>query len=157
MFASFVRTFSGRRRLSVTSDLITGRDQAAEVRAFTTQPVLLAEHRRIADELTADAVRLERDQTVVQLVGRTLSGIGTALAYLALALLLYGGVLPLALAGTAAVAMRTAAQSVSRRGLAGQPALRGELLHRHLPQLPGRGRRRRGGPRPPPSWAASRG
>ena len=39
---------------------------------------------------------------------------GTALAYLALALLLYGGVLPLALAGTAAVAMRTAAQSVSR-------------------------------------------
>ncbi len=31
-----------------------------------------------------------------------------------LALLLYGGVLPLALAGAAAVAMRTAAQSVSR-------------------------------------------
>jgi ATP-binding cassette subfamily B protein len=114
MFASFVRTFSGRRRLSVTSDLITGRDQAAELRAFTTQDALLAEHRRISDGLTADAVRLERDETVVQLVGRALSGVGTALAYLALALLLYGGVLPLALAGTAAVAMRTAAQSVSR-------------------------------------------
>ena len=48
----------------------------------------------------------------MQLVGRALSGVGTALAYLVLALLLYGGVLPLALAGAAAVAMRTAAQSV---------------------------------------------
>ena len=94
---------------------------------------------------------------VVQLAGRTLSGIGSALAYLALALLLYGEVLPLALAGTAAVAMRTAAQSVSAAGLAGQPALRGELLHRPLPQLPGRGRRGAGGPRPPPSWPASHG
>jgi len=50
----------------------------------------------------------------VQLVGRTLSGIGTAGAYLVLALLIYLGVLPLALAGAAAVAMRTAAQAVSR-------------------------------------------
>jgi ATP-binding cassette, subfamily B, bacterial len=113
MFASVVRTFSARRRLNVTGRLITGRDEAAELRAFTTQPVLLAEHRRIGDHLTADAVRLAKDRTVVQLLGRTLSGIGSALAYLVLALLLYWSVLPLALAGAAAVAMRTAAQAVS--------------------------------------------
>ncbi len=113
MFASVVRTISTRRRLNVTSRLITGRDEAAEVRAFTTQTMLLDEHRRIGDELTADAVRLTRDQTVVQLIGRAMSGVGSALAYLVLALLLYWSVLPLALAGAAAVAMRIAAQAVS--------------------------------------------
>jgi ATP-binding cassette, subfamily B, bacterial len=113
MFASFVRMTSARRRSSVTSMLITRRDPAAEVRAFTTQPVLLGEHRRISDLITAEAVRLERDRTVVQLVGRTVSGIGTGLAYGVLALLLYSGGMPLALAGAAALAMRTAGQSVA--------------------------------------------
>jgi ATP-binding cassette subfamily B protein len=83
------------------------------VRAFTTQPVLLSEHRRISDMITTEAVRLERDRTIVQLIGRTVSGIGTGLAYGVLALLLYAGGMPLALAGAAALAMRTAGQSVS--------------------------------------------
>lgn len=113
MFASIVRMNSRRRRIDVTSSLITDRDPAAEVRAFTTKAMLLGEHRRIAGEITADAVRLERDRTVVRLLGRTLSGIGTALAYLVLALLIYTGALDLALAGVAALAMRRASQSVS--------------------------------------------
>jgi ATP-binding cassette subfamily B protein len=114
MFRSALRTGSARRRLGVTSELITNRDAAAELRAFTTQEVLLGEHRRIGDEITADAVRLARNRTAVELIGRAFAGVGTALAYLVLALLLYTGGLPLALAGAAAVAMRTAAQSVSR-------------------------------------------
>jgi ATP-binding cassette subfamily B protein len=114
MFQSVLRMNSARRRLNVTSSLITDRDAAAEVRAFTTQEVLRDEHRRIGDEITTDAVRLARDRTVVELLGRTFSGIGTALAYLVLAVLLYTGALALALAGAAALAMRTAAQAVSR-------------------------------------------
>lgn len=114
MFESVLRTTSARRRLGVTSDLITNRDAAAEVRAFTAQEVLLGEHRRIGDAITADAVALARNRTAVELIGRTAAGIGTALAYLVLALLLYSGGMPLALAGAAAVAMRTAAQAVSR-------------------------------------------
>jgi ATP-binding cassette subfamily B protein len=114
MFESVLRMNSARRRLNVTSRLIIDRDAAAEVRAFTTQEVLLGEHRRIGDEITADAVRLSRSRTMVELLGRTFSGIGTALAYLALALLIYTGALALALAGAAALAMRTAAQAVSR-------------------------------------------
>jgi ATP-binding cassette, subfamily B, bacterial len=113
MFGSFVRMTSARRRISVTSMLITRRDPAPEVRAFTTQSVLLSEHRRISDAITAEAVRLERDRTVVQLIGRTVSGIGTGLAYGVLALLLYAGGMPLALAGAAALAMRMAGQSVA--------------------------------------------
>ncbi|GAA1293592.1 ABC transporter ATP-binding protein [Pseudonocardia aurantiaca] len=114
MFASVLRTNSAHRRRGVTSNLITDRDAAAEVRAFTTQAVLLGEHRRIGDEITADAIRLSRDRTIVQVLGRTFAGIGSALAYLVLGLLLYTGGLPLALAGAAAVAMRTAAQAVSQ-------------------------------------------
>ncbi len=114
MFASVVRMNSRYRRQNVTGELIMRRDPAAEVRAFTTQEVLLGEHRRIADGLTAESVRLSRDRTVVQLVGRALGGVGAGLAYALLAVLLYGEVLPLALAGTAAVAMRTASQSASR-------------------------------------------
>ena len=78
MFAAVVRMFSRNRRLGVTSRLITGRDEAAELRAFTAQQVLLGEHRRIADEITADSVRTEHHRTLVQLLGRTLAGIGTA-------------------------------------------------------------------------------
>ncbi len=114
MFDSIVRMISRRRRLGITSRLITDRERAAEVRAFTTRSVLLGEHRRIAGEITDDAVKLEHDRTVVTLIGRTLSGIGTAGAYLVLALLIYTGVLALALAGAAAVAMRTAGQAVVR-------------------------------------------
>lgn len=112
MFDFVVRVNSARRRIGVTSALITRRDPAAEVRAFTTQAVLLGEHRRIGDRITAEAVRLERDRTVVHLIGRTVSGVGTGLAYGVLALLLYAGGMPLALAGAAALAMRTAGQSV---------------------------------------------
>lgn len=113
MFESYVRMTSARRRVNVTSMLATRRDPAPEVRAFTTQAVLLGEHRRIADAITAEAVRLGRDRTVVQLIGRTISGIGSGLAYGVLALLLYAGGMPLALAGAAALAMRTAGQSVA--------------------------------------------
>jgi ATP-binding cassette, subfamily B, bacterial len=113
MFDYFLRVNSAHRRIAVTSDLITKRDPAAEVRAFTTQAVLLVEHRRISNMITAESVRLERDRTIVQLVGRTVSGVGTGLAYGVLALLLHAGGLPLALAGAAALAMRTAGQSVA--------------------------------------------
>ena len=51
-------------------------------------------------------------QNRVTTVGRALSGIGSAVGYCGLGLLLYEGLLPLALAGTAVLAMRTAAQSI---------------------------------------------
>jgi ATP-binding cassette subfamily B protein len=112
-YQSFVRMNSRMRRLAITSDIITSRRQAAEIRAFTTQDILLGEHRRIGSQLTAEAVRVEQHKTAVRLVGRALAGIGTALAYGVLGVLLYTGVMPLALAGAAAVAMRTASTAAS--------------------------------------------
>lgn len=113
MFDSIVRMNSSRRRQWVTSNLITGREEAAEIRAFTTRSVLLGEHRRIAATITTDGIKLERDRTLVQLAGRALSGVGSAGAYVVLGLLLIGGGLALALAGTAVVAMRTSSQAVT--------------------------------------------
>ncbi len=112
-YESFVRMISRERRLGITSDLITGRSESAEVRAFTTQEVLLGEHRRIGSALTAESIRVEHRKTAVRLLGRGLAGIGTALAYGVLGMLLYLGSMPLALAGAAAVAMRTASSAVS--------------------------------------------
>ncbi len=112
-YESFVRMISRQRRLGITSELITGRSESAEVRAFTTQEVLLGEHRRIGSALTAESITVEHRKTAVRLIGRGLSGIGTALAYGVLGLLLYFGSMPLALAGAAAVAMRTASSAVS--------------------------------------------
>ncbi|MGH3821393.1 MAG: ABC transporter ATP-binding protein [Pseudonocardiaceae bacterium] len=112
-YESFVRMISRMRRLWITGDLITGRREAAEVRAFTTQDTLLGEHRRIGSEITAEAVKVEHHKTAIRLVGRGLAGIGTALAYGVLGVLLYTGAMPLALAGAAAVAMRTASTAVS--------------------------------------------
>ncbi|HZA17767.1 MAG TPA: ABC transporter ATP-binding protein [Pseudonocardiaceae bacterium] len=112
-YESFVRMVSRMRRLGVTGGIITSRRQAAEVRAFTTQDTLLGEHRRIGSQLAAEAVAVEHRKTAIRLVGRGLAGVGTALAYGVLGVLLYTGALPLALAGAAAVAMRTASTAVS--------------------------------------------
>ncbi|MGH3999166.1 MAG: ATP-binding cassette domain-containing protein, partial [Pseudonocardiaceae bacterium] len=112
-YESYVRTVSRTRRLGITSKMITRRDEAAEVRAFTTQDILLGEHRRIGSQLADEAVAVEHRKTAIRLVGRSLAGVGTALAYGVLGLLLYAGAMPLALAGAAAVAMRTASTAVS--------------------------------------------
>lgn len=112
-YQSFVRMVSRMRRLGITGDVITGRSEAAEVRAFTTQDTLLGEHRRIGSQLADEAVAVEHRKITIRLVGRGLAGVGTALAYGVLGLLLYTGSMPLALAGAAAVAMRTASSAVS--------------------------------------------
>jgi ATP-binding cassette subfamily B protein len=111
--ASWVKMLSQYRRLGVAGDLITDRDNAAEVRAFTTEPALLGEYRRISEDLAVESVALGHRRTAIQLVGRTLAGIGTAVGYVLLGVLIYTGALALALAGAAALAMRVASQAVS--------------------------------------------
>ncbi|MFC4857584.1 ABC transporter ATP-binding protein [Actinophytocola glycyrrhizae] len=106
-YGSFLHMVTRDRQQWVISELITRRDAAVEVRAFTAQPTLLAEYRRVAAILAAETVRVERRQTWIQLAGRSAAGVGTALAYVVLGWLLYVESMPLALAGAAVVAMRT--------------------------------------------------
>jgi ATP-binding cassette subfamily B protein len=112
-YESFLKMVTRDRRAWVISDLATDRDAAIEVRAFTTQDILLGEYRRVGGALIDEAIAVERRQTWVQLIGRTVAGVGTGLAYLMLGVLLYTEAMPLALAGAAMVAMRTASTSLN--------------------------------------------
>lgn len=106
-YESFLQMITRDRQQWVIGDLITERDAALEVRAFTAQPTLLAEFRRVATMLAEAAIRVQRRQTWIELTGRTAAGAGTALSYVVLGWLLYTEAMPLALAGAAVVAMRT--------------------------------------------------
>lgn len=110
--AANVRINADLQRRWVTGDLLAERHNAAELRAFTAREVVLGEHRRIAGDLADDEVQVGLQQNRVTTVGRALSGFGTAIGFCGLGLLLYGAALPLALAGTAVLAMRTAGQSI---------------------------------------------
>jgi ATP-binding cassette subfamily B protein len=112
-YQSYVRLVSRMLRMQIASELLTQRSTAAELRACTAGPALLAEYRRISAQLTDENCRLEVVKTRVRLLGRAIAGVGAGLAYGALAGLLYGGALPLALAGAAVVAMRMASTSLS--------------------------------------------
>jgi ATP-binding cassette subfamily B protein len=110
---AMVRMNASLRRRFVTGDLLSERDNAAELRAFTARGLVLREHRRIAAELADDEVDVGLRRNRLTTVGRALSGLGSGLGYIALGLLLHAGALPLALAGTAVLAMRTAAQAIT--------------------------------------------
>jgi ATP-binding cassette subfamily B protein len=111
-YESFLHMVTRNRQSWVISELITERKSAVEVRAFTAQPILLAEYRRVAKILAAEEIRVERRQTFVQLIGRAVAGVGTTFAYIVLGWLLYVEAMPLALAGAAVVAMRTGSTSL---------------------------------------------
>ncbi|MCX4692911.1 ABC transporter ATP-binding protein [Streptomyces sp. NBC_01408] len=107
-FVSFLDNAARQLRIGVVQDLIVKREVAAEVRAYRLQEALMAEHRRVASVLADEAVALETRKGLVQLTGRTMTGASVGLAYVLLGYLLYTDVMPLALAGTAMVAMRNA-------------------------------------------------
>lgn len=110
-FLSHLRMMANHRRLAISGGLLTSRGDAAEVRAFTVQDTLLAEHARIAAVVAEESVRVGHRATLVTAVGRVLGGVGAGAGYAVLGLLLHGGWLPLALAGTGVIALRTATSS----------------------------------------------
>lgn len=111
---SFLDMVAQRRSQSIASELILDRKTAAEVRACTAGPALLAEYLRISAHLTAENQRLELARSKVRLVGRAARGVGTGAGFCVLGLMLSEGTLPLALAGTAVLAMRMAASTLTR-------------------------------------------
>ncbi|TVT58159.1 ABC transporter ATP-binding protein [Amycolatopsis rhizosphaerae] len=112
-YRHFLRVVTRDLRKNVIEEAATSRTLALERHALTLQQPLLGEYRRIAASLVHDEVRLAYRSTLVRLVGRAAAGVGTGAAYLVVGFLLYTGELPLALAGTAALAMRTSATALS--------------------------------------------
>ncbi|MFC5815994.1 ABC transporter ATP-binding protein [Nonomuraea harbinensis] len=101
------------RRKWITADLLAERDPAAEVRSFTMRGFLLRMYDAVARAEQEVMLRLARRQTVAKLVGEALGGLGSGLVYVALGILLALGAIPLAVAGTAVLAIRSGSQSLA--------------------------------------------
>ena len=113
-YAVMVRTGSAKRRLWLLSDLLADRACAAELRAFTAQPFLMSQYRRLARALEMTQTGLAYVQARYQLVGRALSGIGVTVAYGLLAWLVATGATPLGLAGAAVLAIQSGRIALTR-------------------------------------------
>ncbi|XVV04677.1 ABC transporter ATP-binding protein [Actinosynnema sp. CA-248983] len=112
-YEHFLDSVTRNIRKGVVEEVATDRDFALERHALTLQERLLAEHRRIADSLMGDEIRMAHKTNLVRLTGRALAGLGTGFAYAVLGVLLFSGGMELALAGTALLAMRTGFSSLS--------------------------------------------
>lgn len=94
-----------RERLYLTH-LLTGRDQAKEVRAFNAAGALVSRFDRLYGSYQTDLTRLLRHRSVLSLAGNVLSALFLTLALLAMVWLITQGEVTVAQAGAAVVAIR---------------------------------------------------
>ena len=102
-----------RRRKWILTDLMAERRTAAELRSFTMRAFLLGRVARLAGYERDAQLRAARKQAVTQVIGDAAGGVATAGVYVALGLLLATGAVPLAVAGTAVLAIRSAQSSLA--------------------------------------------
>lgn len=103
-----------RRHQWILGDLLAERSSAAELRAYAMRPLLMDEYTRVADYVRAALLGVARRQTLIRLGGELGSGAATLLAYVVLGLLLIAGQMPLAVAGTAVLAIRQGQGALSQ-------------------------------------------
>ncbi|OLT12720.1 ABC transporter ATP-binding protein [Actinomadura sp. CNU-125] len=101
-----------RRRGWIMTELMTERAHAAEVRSFTVRDFLLLRYSELAAHIRRMMLDLARRQTLAQVWGDVLKGAATALMYTVLGVLLWRGIMPLAVAGTAVLAIRAGQTSL---------------------------------------------
>jgi len=101
------------RRKWILSDLMAERRTAAELRSFTLRGFLLERLARLAAYERDAEMTAARRQALIQLTAKAAGGIATAGVYAALGILLAVGAVPLAVAGTAVLAIRSAQASLA--------------------------------------------
>jgi ATP-binding cassette, subfamily B, bacterial len=102
------------RRKYILAELIAERHTAAELRSFTMRAFLIARVARLAAYTRSAELRAARQQTTTKVIGSALGGIATAGVYAVLGVLLATGILALSVAGTAVLALRSAASSLQQ-------------------------------------------
>ncbi|MBA9004681.1 ABC transporter ATP-binding protein [Thermomonospora cellulosilytica] len=95
------------RRKWILSDLMIDREHAPEIRSFTMRGFLLRQYDTVAAYQRDLELDLARRQTAARVVGEALQGLALGAVYVTLGLLLWRGTVPLAVAGTAVLAVRT--------------------------------------------------
>jgi len=111
-YATDSALIGARRRKWLLVELLADRTTAAEVRSFGMRGFLLRMYDRVARAEQNVMLRLARRQTIARVVGEALGGLGAAVVYVTLGLLLYFGVVPLPVAGTAVLAIRSGQSSL---------------------------------------------
>ncbi|MFF4448229.1 ATP-binding cassette domain-containing protein [Streptomyces sp. NPDC001502] len=111
-YLSFHTFVQHARAGHLLGQLLTQKEAAAEVRVHGVGPFLLGHFRTMAETGEREQTRLARRAARVGLVADGAGGIATLLAYGVLGLLLWGGAMELAVAGTAVLAIRTGAASL---------------------------------------------
>jgi len=117
-YANMARTVTLNRRARMLSDLATERESAAELRACQAESFVRAEYRAVADRLQDQEVAVGIGQARVKAVGRALSGVAIGATIALLVVLSQAGWVPLAVAGTALIAIRSASAALGRLVLA---------------------------------------
>jgi ATP-binding cassette, subfamily B, bacterial len=102
-----------RRRKWMLTDLMAERQTAAEIRSFTLRHFMLARVARLAAYARDAEVEAAGRQALTRVVAAAAGGVATAGVYTALGILLAIGALPLAYAGTAVLAIRSAQASLA--------------------------------------------
>jgi ATP-binding cassette subfamily B protein/ATP-binding cassette subfamily C protein len=102
------------RRKYILSGLIAERRTAAELRSFTLRDFLVGRVSRLAAYVRNAELQAARRQTETKLVGSALGGLATAGVYAVLGVLLAAGWIALSVAGTAVLALRSAATSLQQ-------------------------------------------
>ncbi|MFE9202378.1 ABC transporter ATP-binding protein [Micromonospora sp. NPDC007230] len=97
-----------RRRMWMLAHLMADRHTAVEIRAYQMREFLLAEYRRIIGLETRAELRLARAQSATRAAGLSVTGIAAFALYAVLGGLLLTGVVALAAAATALLALQSA-------------------------------------------------
>ncbi|WP_328302418.1 ABC transporter ATP-binding protein/permease [Streptomyces sp. NBC_00435] len=111
-YISFHTFVQHARAGHLLGQLLTQQEAAAEVRVHEVGPFLLAHFRNMAETSEREQTRLARNAARIGLKADGAGGLATLLTYGALGLLLWGGAMDLAVAGTAVLAIRTGAASL---------------------------------------------
>ncbi len=101
------------RRKWILTDLMAERCTAAEMRSFTLRHFMLARVARLAAYARDAQMKVATRQALTRVSAQAAGGVATAGVYTALGILLAVGALPLAVAGTAVLAIRSAQASLN--------------------------------------------
>jgi ATP-binding cassette subfamily B protein/ATP-binding cassette subfamily C protein len=101
------------RRKWILTDLMAERHTAAEMRSFTLRHFMLARVARLAAYARDAQMKAAGRQALTRVTAQAAGGVATVGVYTALGILLAVGALPLAAAGTAVLAIRSAQSSLN--------------------------------------------
>jgi len=102
------------RRKYILADLIAERRTAAELRSFTMRSFLLARVSQLAGYVRRAELAAAQRETTTRVLASVMGGVATAGVYASLGVLLATGTLPLSVAGTAVLAIRSAHGSLQQ-------------------------------------------